>query len=153
MSEKENLEIIKDKVIIDDAPRNNVKLSANTKTLLHTKAKSSEREGKSGKKSKLEAKKDVTTIEETSLLKLLGKGSCSIASQIRNLGKFFAMVKDVEVFETGDCGELLFKFHNKKKVDAVLENLFKESAKSLDKLKSAPIKIIMESSKLFFKNK
>jgi len=153
MTEKENLVIIKDKVINDDAPRNNVKLAANTKTLVHTKAKSSEKEGKLGKKSKLEAKKDVTIIEETSLLKLLGKGSCSIASQIRNLGKFFAMVKDVEVTETGECGELLFKFPNKKKVDEVLQNLFKESAKSLDKLKSAPSKVIMESSKLFFKNK
>merc|ERR1719233_2853896 len=153
-AKKESLVVAKDQMNIDDAPRNHVKLAAITKTLLvQTKVKSTEKEGKSGKKSKPEAKKDVVIIEETNLLKLVGKASCSIASQIRNLREFLAMIKDVEVTETGDYGDLVFKFPCKKKVDAVLEKLFQENTKSLDKLKHSPSKVIMEGSKLFFKNK
>merc|ERR1719233_1756322 len=153
-AKKESLVVAKDQMNIDDAPRNHVKLAAITKTpLVQTKVKSTEKEGKSGKKSKPEAKKDVVIIEETNLLKLVGKASCSIASQIRNLGEFLAMIKDVEVTETGDCGDLMYKFPSKKKVDAVLERLFQKNIKSLDKLKHAPSKVIMEGSKLFYKNK
>merc|ERR1719233_627141 len=153
-AKKESLVVAKDQMNIDDAPRNHVKLAAITKTLLvQTKVKSTEKEGKSGKKSKPEAKKDVVIIEESKLLKLVGKASNSIASQIRNLGEFLAIIKDVEVTETGDSGDLMFQFPCKKKVDAVLEKLFQKNTKSLDKLKHAPSKVIMEGSKLFFKNK
>merc|ERR1719317_1585702 len=121
--------------------------------LVHTKAKSLGKEGKSGKKSKSETTKDTMLIEETNLLKLMGEASNSIASNIRNLGTIFSMVKGVEVIENENGGEVAFKFPCKKKLDEVLETFFEKSTKSLDTLSLAPSKLIIEGSKLFFMNK
>merc|ERR1719233_488556 len=59
---------------------------------------------------------------------------------------------DVVVTEDEDCGKVVFKFPSKKSVDKVLGTLCHEGANTVDKLKLAPNKLIMDGSK-FFKNK
>merc|ERR1719233_1799060 len=59
---------------------------------------------------------------------------------------------DVVVTEDEDCGKVVFKFPSKKNVDKVLGTLCHEGANTVDKLKLAPNKLIMDGSK-FFKNK
>jgi len=115
--------------------------------------------GKSVKKPKTEMKdvadklkSDFVLMDETTLLKIVGKDSTSLCSHINFLCKFFAMVKDVVVTEDEDSKNVFFKFPSKKNVDKVLGTLCEGKPNSVEKIKLAPNKVIMDGSK-FFKNK
>eukprot|EP00092_Neocalanus_flemingeri_P015933 GFUD01017250.1.p1 GENE.GFUD01017250.1~~GFUD01017250.1.p1 ORF type:complete len:1654 (+),score=467.45 GFUD01017250.1:121-5082(+) len=91
-------------------------------------------------------------VSESELLRICWKEKGSLSGYLKNLCKFFGLVQDVVVTESGDSKDILFKFPSKKKLEEVLQTLCSEETNSSEKLKKASPKVKLQSSKLF-KNK
>merc|ERR1719186_934925 len=90
-------------------------------------------------------------VSESELLRICWKEEGSLSSYLKNLCKFLGMVQDVVATELENSKDILFKFPSKK-LEIVLKKLGMDQTNSLKKLKTAPPKIEVQSSR-FFKSK